>query len=35
MLARKSNWPSLERVRRLYSGSPSCWMMKRGSVMLL
>ena len=32
MLARNSICPSLERVIRLYSGSPACSMTKRGSL---
>ena len=31
MLARKSIWPSLERVTREYSASPACSITKRGS----
>ncbi len=33
MLARKSIWPSLDRVISEYSGSSACSMMKRGSLM--
>ncbi len=32
-LARKSIWPSLERVMSEYSGSPACSITKRGSFM--
>jgi hypothetical protein len=35
MLARKSIWPSLERVISEYSGSPACSMTKRGSLIPL
>ena len=35
LLARKSIWPSLERVTREYSGSPACSITKRGSRMSL
>ena len=33
LLARKSIWPSLERVTSEYSGSSACSMTKRGSRM--
>ena len=33
LLARKSIWPSLDRVTREYSASPACSMRKRGSRM--
>ena len=33
LLARKSIWPSLERVTSEYSGSPPCSITKRGSRM--
>ena len=35
MLARKSIWPSLERVTSEYSGSPACSITKRGSAHVL